>query len=521
MRKKAKQKNRPTRDGGPGRNTQRSAPVARRDVNPHPKKDPKADANKAKDSSNKNSSGAQKAKQKNRATLEKTSLVETRKDQLQLLRKMFNPHPKMDNKANSETKDSSNKNSSRAQKAKQKNRATRDGGPGRNTQRSAPVVKKDGKPKAKKKVKKTKQKNDPAYHYANTPASNKMIIPFINFELIFSICASGREGKTSRKNKSQSTRSCAFSRGSGNIISRTGYLAKKCKNAGPRKADRKERNLSALSNPPIILSKHAILRYRERGLNTFPIIKRCDSHSLAIIVNLLPREGRSLKTTKEALLPFMQKFKAKVPKEIESIYVNSKNTIKKIEYHERSRRREIAYEKAGGFHGVCLGKKSYQNRQHENAYKEEGYLCNTGVSLSNTAKRNEDHFSKGNVETRNRCKATKSLSKAIQQARMAKKMTQKELATAINEKPQVIGEYESGKAIPNGQIISKIERKLGCKLPRPGKKSGGAKKAAGTTEGASRTGPTRGGPVKRRGKKSGGAKKASGATKGASRTGAT
>merc|ERR550539_1584869 len=70
----------------------------------------------------------------------------------------------------------------------------------------------------------------------------------------------------------------------------------------------------------------------------------------------------------------------------------------------------------------------------------------------------------------------RSLSKAIQQARMAKKMTQKELATAINEKPQVIAEYENGKAIPNGQIIVKIERKLACKLPRPGKKKPAAKK---------------------------------------------
>merc|ERR1739844_147919 len=76
-------------------------------------------------------------------------------------------------------------------------------------------------------------------------------------------------------------------------------------------------------------------------------------------------------------------------------------------------------------------------------------------------------------------KVDKLLSKAIMQARMAKKMTQKDLATAINEKPQVIAEYENGKAIPNGQIIVKIERKLGCKLPRPGKK-GGTKKA-GTT----------------------------------------
>ena len=36
----------------------------------------------------------------------------------------------------------------------------------------------------------------------------------------------------------------------------------------------------------------------------------------------------------------------------------------------------------------------------------------------------------------------RSLSKAIMQARTAKKMTQKELATAINEKPQVVAEYE-------------------------------------------------------------------------------
>ena len=100
-------------------------------------------------------------------------------------------------------------------------------------------------------------------------------------------------------------------------------------------------------------------------------------------------------------------------------------------------------------------------------------------------------------------KVGKSLSKAIQQARMAKKMSQKELATAINEKPQVIAEYENGKAIPNGQIIVKIEKKLGCKLPRPGKKGsggGGVKKATGSAVGGVRSKPgvNRGGPPKRR-----------------------
>ena len=31
---------------------------------------------------------------------------------------------------------------------------------------------------------------------------------------------------------------------------------------------------------------------------------------------------------------------------------------------------------------------------------------------------------------------------------------------AINEKPSIINEYESGKAIPNGQKISKMERAI-------------------------------------------------------------
>merc|ERR1712151_988680 len=98
-------------------------------------------------------------------------------------------------------------------------------------------------------------------------------------------------------------------------------------------------------------------------------------------------------------------------------------------------------------------------------------------------------------------KVDKALSKAIMQARTAKKMSQKELATSINEKPQVVAEYESGKAIPNPQIISKMERKLGCKLPRPGKSKAPSKGGAGgkgTGAGVKKQGVTRGGPPKRR-----------------------
>uniref|UniRef100_A0A5B7C6Q8 Putative multiprotein-bridging factor 1b-like n=1 Tax=Davidia involucrata TaxID=16924 RepID=A0A5B7C6Q8_DAVIN len=56
------------------------------------------------------------------------------------------------------------------------------------------------------------------------------------------------------------------------------------------------------------------------------------------------------------------------------------------------------------------------------------------------------------------------LKKNIMQARINKKLTQSQLAQVINEKPQVIQEYESGKAIPNQQIITKLERALGVKL---------------------------------------------------------
>jgi len=52
----------------------------------------------------------------------------------------------------------------------------------------------------------------------------------------------------------------------------------------------------------------------------------------------------------------------------------------------------------------------------------------------------------------------------MQAARLELKLSQKELAQKVNEKPTVIQEYESGKAIPSPQILSKLERTLGVKL---------------------------------------------------------
>lgn len=54
--------------------------------------------------------------------------------------------------------------------------------------------------------------------------------------------------------------------------------------------------------------------------------------------------------------------------------------------------------------------------------------------------------------------------KLIMQGRQAKGLSQKDLATKICEKPQVIGDYEAGRGIPNQQVLGKIERVIGIKL---------------------------------------------------------
>ena len=64
-----------------------------------------------------------------------------------------------------------------------------------------------------------------------------------------------------------------------------------------------------------------------------------------------------------------------------------------------------------------------------------------------------------------------SLGKRIQQARAAKGITQKQLATLINEKPTVVAQYEQGQAIPNNQILGKLENRLSIKLRGLHKKS--------------------------------------------------
>jgi putative transcription factor len=47
---------------------------------------------------------------------------------------------------------------------------------------------------------------------------------------------------------------------------------------------------------------------------------------------------------------------------------------------------------------------------------------------------------------------------------MELKLSQKDVAQKVNEKPSVIQDYEGGRAIPSPQILGKLERVLQVKL---------------------------------------------------------
>ena len=64
-----------------------------------------------------------------------------------------------------------------------------------------------------------------------------------------------------------------------------------------------------------------------------------------------------------------------------------------------------------------------------------------------------------------------NLKLALQKGRAAKQWTQKDLALKLNIKPVVINDYETGKAVPDNALISRMERALGVKLPRAPKLS--------------------------------------------------
>ena len=59
-----------------------------------------------------------------------------------------------------------------------------------------------------------------------------------------------------------------------------------------------------------------------------------------------------------------------------------------------------------------------------------------------------------------------AIGKQISQARSAKKLSQKDLATQMNLPLQTIQQNENGKAVRNNGLLARLERKLGVKFVR-------------------------------------------------------
>jgi len=120
-----------------------------------------------------------------------------------------------------------------------------------------------------------------------------------------------------------------------------------------------------------------------------------------------------------------------------------------------------------------------------NAARRVGAVVETDKKLTakqNKAHQGTDHQRIAKLDRENEVapppKINPAVGKAIQQARQDKGLSQKDVAQKINEKPSILQEYEAGKAIPNPQILGKLERVLGVKLRGAdiGKKLGGPAK---------------------------------------------
>jgi len=70
------------------------------------------------------------------------------------------------------------------------------------------------------------------------------------------------------------------------------------------------------------------------------------------------------------------------------------------------------------------------------------------------------------TETFRHKEISQSFKVTLMKARVAKKWNQKELAQRMNVQASVIASYENGTAIPQQQVVNKLQRVLGVKLPK-------------------------------------------------------
>mmetsp|Transcript_19532 Transcript_19532/g.17305 ORF Transcript_19532/g.17305 Transcript_19532/m.17305 type:complete len:139 (+) Transcript_19532:56-472(+) len=121
---------------------------------------------------------------------------------------------------------------------------------------------------------------------------------------------------------------------------------------------------------------------------------------------------------------------------------------------------------------LTKSKTSYKGNSKNN--KKKGNNSSSSSSSNNNKRKKKVRPDEQNEDFRT-AKVGKNFSVALQSARLKKGWKQQQLAQQLNVRQTVINQYESGKAQPNPQLIAKMNRILGVKLPSI-KKPGGQKK---------------------------------------------
>lgn len=91
----------------------------------------------------------------------------------------------------------------------------------------------------------------------------------------------------------------------------------------------------------------------------------------------------------------------------------------------------------------------------QGAAQNKSKLTGTGLNTRVLDENNDG----GHIET-----VSRSTAKAILDGRAAKGLNRKELAQKVNIQEKVLADYESGKAIPNSQVLNKLSNALGIYL---------------------------------------------------------
>ena len=97
--------------------------------------------------------------------------------------------------------------------------------------------------------------------------------------------------------------------------------------------------------------------------------------------------------------------------------------------------------------------------------QEKNDARNAQLRVSRASKKTDE-----NPDQFTHAKVSKAMSQQIAKGRIARKMTQKDLAVRLNLPVKTVQQYESGKAIPKGNHIAALNRALGIRIVRDDKR---------------------------------------------------